>query len=93
MSAIDGSGRASDGTSDRRWFTSHAGADRAWAEWVGWQLLDAGHQVELDDWDSGAGDNFVMKMNAARERVIATVLAQVGNRDAHIPRDRSRYGG
>ncbi|MEU5893084.1 FxSxx-COOH system tetratricopeptide repeat protein [Streptomyces sp. NPDC047461] len=59
---------ASDGTSDRRWFISHAGADRAWAEWVGWQLLDAGHQVELDYWDWGTGDNFVLKMNAALER-------------------------
>ncbi|MEU9919597.1 FxSxx-COOH system tetratricopeptide repeat protein [Streptomyces sp. NPDC051001] len=59
---------ASDGTSDRAWFISHAGADRAWAEWVGWQLLDAGHQVELDYWDWGTGDNFVLKMNAALER-------------------------
>ncbi|MFD3844125.1 FxSxx-COOH system tetratricopeptide repeat protein [Streptomyces sp. NPDC058642] len=58
----------SDGTSDQRWFISHAGADRAWAEWVGWQLLDAGHQVELDYWDWGTGDNFVLKMNAALER-------------------------
>ncbi|MEU5894395.1 FxSxx-COOH system tetratricopeptide repeat protein [Streptomyces sp. NPDC047461] len=53
--------------SDRRWFISHAGADRAWAEWVGWQLLDAGHEIELDYWDRGAGDNFVLKMNAALE--------------------------
>ncbi|MDQ0605405.1 tetratricopeptide (TPR) repeat protein [Streptomyces canus] len=59
---------ASDGTSDRVWFISHAGADRAWAEWVGWQLLDAGHQVELDYWDWGTGDNFVLKMNDALER-------------------------
>ncbi|NNN37943.1 toll/interleukin-1 receptor domain-containing protein [Streptomyces sp. S3(2020)] len=59
---------AFDGVSDRVWFISHAGADRAWAEWVGWQLLDAGHQVELDYWDWGTGDNFVLKMNAALER-------------------------
>ncbi|MFJ2241289.1 FxSxx-COOH system tetratricopeptide repeat protein [Streptomyces sp. NPDC087859] len=58
----------SDGTSDSRWFISHAGADRAWAEWIAWQLLDAGHQVELDYWDWGAGDNFVLKMSAALER-------------------------
>jgi hypothetical protein len=44
---------------------SHARADRAWAEWVGWQLLDADCQVELDYWDWGEGDNFVMKLNAA----------------------------
>ncbi|MFF7446022.1 MULTISPECIES: FxSxx-COOH system tetratricopeptide repeat protein [unclassified Streptomyces] len=57
-----------DGSSGRRWFISHAGADRAWAEWVGWQLLDAGYEIELDYWDWGAGDNFVLKMNAALER-------------------------
>ncbi|WP_217240007.1 toll/interleukin-1 receptor domain-containing protein [Streptomyces sp. AC555_RSS877] len=52
--------------SDGAWFVSHAGgADRAWAEWVAWQLLDAGFQVELDYWDWGAGDNFILKMNAA----------------------------
>ncbi|MET9891010.1 FxSxx-COOH system tetratricopeptide repeat protein [Streptomyces sp. NPDC006465] len=56
------------GASDGAWFISHAGADRAWAEWVAWQLLDAGLQVELDFWDWGAGDNFVLKMNAALDR-------------------------
>ncbi|WP_327722151.1 FxSxx-COOH system tetratricopeptide repeat protein [Streptomyces sp. NBC_00490] len=59
---------ASDGTSDQVWFISHAGADRAWAEWIAWQLTEAGHRVELDDWDWGAGDNFILKMNAALER-------------------------
>jgi hypothetical protein len=59
---------ASDGTSDGRWFVSHAGADRAWAEWIAWQLLDAGLEVELDCWDWGAGDSFIAKMNAALER-------------------------
>ncbi|MGW5482558.1 TIR domain-containing protein [Streptomyces sp. NPDC004008] len=42
--------------------------DRAWAEWAAWQLVDAGFQVELDYWDWGAGDNFVLKMDAALER-------------------------
>ncbi|MCW8382420.1 FxSxx-COOH system tetratricopeptide repeat protein [Streptomyces justiciae] len=59
---------ASDGASGTVWFISHAGADRAWAEWIAWQLLDAGLQVELDCWDWGAGDNFVLKMNAVLER-------------------------
>ncbi|MFF3690895.1 FxSxx-COOH system tetratricopeptide repeat protein [Streptomyces sp. NPDC002187] len=48
-----------------RVFVSHAGADRAWAEWVAWQLQDAGYDVELDYWDWGAGDNFILKMNEA----------------------------
>ena len=45
---------------DRRdFFVSHAGADRAWAEWVAWQLTEAGYSVELDVWDWAAGRNFV----------------------------------
>ncbi|MCX5327867.1 FxSxx-COOH system tetratricopeptide repeat protein [Streptomyces sp. NBC_00140] len=68
MSAIEASGTASDAASTEVWFISYAGADRAWAEWIGWQLIDAGFQVELDCWDWGAGDNFVLKMNAALER-------------------------
>src|SRR5260370_32872651 len=32
-------------------FVSHAGRDGAWAEWVAWQLIDAGYSVELDRWD------------------------------------------
>ena len=36
-------------------FVSHAGADRAWAEWVAWQLTDAGYTVELDVWDWAGG--------------------------------------
>ncbi|MHB9861650.1 FxSxx-COOH system tetratricopeptide repeat protein [Streptomyces sp. YIM S03343] len=63
-----GGGMGDDGAPGGAWFVSHAGADRAWAEWVAWQLLDAGYQVELDYWDWGAGDNFVLKMNAALER-------------------------
>ncbi|MEU2629946.1 FxSxx-COOH system tetratricopeptide repeat protein, partial [Kitasatospora sp. NPDC007106] len=48
-------------------FISHAGADRAWAEWVAWQLEDAGYTTELDYWDWSPGENFVLKMNAALE--------------------------
>jgi hypothetical protein len=50
-----------------RVFVSHAGRDRAWAEWVAWQLEHAGWDitVELDCWDWQAGDNFVAKMTTA----------------------------
>ncbi|WP_229816370.1 FxSxx-COOH system tetratricopeptide repeat protein, partial [Streptomyces lucensis] len=46
-------------------FVSHAGADLAWAEWVAWQLKDAGYEVELDAWHWGAGENFVLNMDRA----------------------------
>ena len=48
-----------------RVFVSHAGADLAWAEWVAWQLEDAGYEVELDAWHWGAGENFVLNMDRA----------------------------
>ena len=49
-------------------FISHAGQDRAWAEWVAWQLADAGYTLELDVWDWAAGQNFVIKMSEALDR-------------------------
>ena len=49
-------------------FISHAGADRAWAEWVAWQLAEAGYTVELDVWDWAAGRNFVTAISDALER-------------------------
>jgi hypothetical protein len=55
-------------------FISHAGHDRAWAEWVAWHLIDADYNVELDCWDWGPGDNFVLKMGRAldsADRVVA----------------------
>ncbi|MFE2473809.1 FxSxx-COOH system tetratricopeptide repeat protein [Streptomyces mirabilis] len=57
----------------QRFFVSYAGPDRAWAEWVGWQLKRAGHQVELDRWDWQTGDDFVQKMNLALHGADAVV--------------------
>ncbi len=59
-------------------FVSHAGADRAWAEWVAWQLAEAGYCVELDVWDWAAGRNFVTAMDQALarcDRVVALFSA------------------
>jgi hypothetical protein len=58
----------------RDFFISHAGHDRAWAEWVAWHLSVAGYNVELDCWDWGPGDNFVLNMSEAldkADRVVA----------------------
>ncbi|MEV6024359.1 FxSxx-COOH system tetratricopeptide repeat protein [Streptomyces sp. NPDC052036] len=54
-------------------FVSYAGPDQAWAEWVAWQLKDAGYEVELDVWDWRTGDNFIDRMNEALERATAVV--------------------
>jgi hypothetical protein len=67
-------------------FVSHAGADRAWAEWVAWQLAEAGYRVELDVWDWAPGRNFVTAVSDALERT-ARVVALFSA--AYF--DRSRY--
>jgi TIR domain/NB-ARC domain len=67
-------------------FVSHAGPDRAWAEWVAWQLMNAGYSVELDVWDWTPGRNLVTAMSDALDRcdrVVALFSA------AYF--DRSRY--
>jgi hypothetical protein len=67
-------------------FISHAGADRAWAEWVAWQLEQAGYQVVLDVWDWAAGQNFIAAISDALDRCDKVVaLFSV----AYF--DRSRY--
>jgi hypothetical protein len=53
------SGRGTD------FFISHAGRDTAWAEWLAWQLHQAGYSVELDVWDWVPGEDFVARMQQA----------------------------
>ena len=67
-------------------FVSHAGADRDWAEWVAWQLKEAGYSVELDVWDWAAGQNFVSMMNdalARAHRVVALFSAAYFERERY----------
>src|SRR3954462_236073 len=49
-------------------FISHAGRDTAWAEWLAWQLQQAGYTVELDVWDWAPGEDFVARMATALKR-------------------------
>jgi hypothetical protein len=49
-------------------FISYAGPERAWAEWVAWQLAHAGYTIELDVWDWAAGKNVVTAMSDALDR-------------------------
>src|ERR1035437_550841 len=59
--AVGEAGDVSAGRVD--FFISHAGADRAWAEWVASQLTEAGHSVELDVRDWIAGQNCITKIS------------------------------
>src|SRR3954467_15519103 len=68
-------------------FISRAGRDTGWAEWLGWQLQQAGWTVELDVWDWAPGEDFVARMEAALER--ADRLLAVGT-EAYFT---SAFGG
>ena len=58
----------------RDFFISYTSADRAWAEWIAWQIEEAGYQVKIQAWDFSPGGNFVVEMQEATiecERTIA----------------------
>jgi len=48
-------------------FISFNRADRAWAEWVAWQLEEEGYTTLLQAWDFRPGGNFVLDMQRAAE--------------------------
>src|SRR5512135_2560611 len=49
-------------------FVSHASQDQAWAEWLAWQLMQAGYSVELAVWDWAPGQDFLARMQQALGR-------------------------
>jgi tetratricopeptide (TPR) repeat protein len=57
----------------RDFFVSYTGADRAWAEWVAWQLEEAGWTTVLQAWDFTPGDNFIARMRDALEQADRTI--------------------
>ena len=57
-------------------FVSYNKADRTWAEWIAWQLEEAGYSTMLQAWDFRPGSNFVLEMQRAAteaERTIAVL--------------------
>jgi tetratricopeptide (TPR) repeat protein len=55
-------------------FVSYSEADRAWAEWVSWQLEDDGHKVLVQAWDVVAGVSWVHQMHEVVQRAERTVV-------------------
>jgi TIR domain/Tetratricopeptide repeat len=53
---------------------SYAGVDRAWAEWVAWQLAEAGHTSVLDLWDWAAGHDLITGISEALARSATVIL-------------------
>jgi hypothetical protein len=54
-------------------FISYTGVDTERAEWIAWQLKEAGYSVVLQVWDFRPGDNFILKMHEASKRAKRTI--------------------
>jgi hypothetical protein len=66
-------------------FVSYTSADRAWAEWIAWQLEAEGYHVVVQAWDFTAGRDWAHEMQqatATAERVVA-ILSAAYLRSAH----------
>jgi len=62
---------------DRKdFFISYNKADKAWAEWIAWELEAKGYTTILQAWDFLSGSNFVLEMDGActiADRTIAVL--------------------
>ncbi|MBI3697510.1 MAG: TIR domain-containing protein, partial [Acidobacteria bacterium] len=54
-------------------FISYNKADRAWAEWIAWQLEQASYSTILQAWDFRPGSNFVLEMQKAASEAQRTI--------------------
>ncbi len=54
-------------------FISYTSADTKWAEWIAWQLEEAGYSTILQAWDFQPGTNFVLAMDQAAKVARCTI--------------------
>src|SRR2546421_7704168 len=62
--------------SKKHFFISYNKADITWAEWIAWELEEAGYPTIVQAWDFRPGFNFVLRMQQASkeaDRVIAVL--------------------
>jgi len=59
--------------SRKDFFISYADADRTWAEWIAWQLEEAGYSTVLQAWDIRPGSNFVLEVDQATQEAERTI--------------------
>lgn len=58
---------------DSDFFISYTSEDRAWAEWIAWQLEQDGYRVLIQAWDMVPGSNWVHRMQAGVRESSRTV--------------------
>ncbi|RYF58719.1 MAG: toll/interleukin-1 receptor domain-containing protein, partial [Comamonadaceae bacterium] len=60
-------------SAQRDFFISYTAADQQWAEWIAWQLEEAGYSVILQAWDFAPGAHFVEEMHRATQATKRTI--------------------
>lgn len=55
-------------------FISYNQTDQNWAEWIAWQLEDAGYHTKIQAWDFKAGENFILAMQKAATESQRTIV-------------------
>jgi hypothetical protein len=68
-------------------FISYTKVDRAWAEWIAWELEEDGHRVLIQAWDFVPGSNWMQRMDAGIRGATRTIAVMSG---AYL---KSVYGG
>jgi hypothetical protein len=66
-------------------FVSYTSADRAWAEWIAWQLEAEGYMVVVQAWDVTAGRDWLHEMQHATSTAqrVVVVLSPAYLQSAH----------
>jgi hypothetical protein len=59
--------------SSQDFFVSYNQADRAWAEWIAWQVEAEGYTTVLQAWDFLPGSNFILDMDKASQQASCTI--------------------
>lgn len=59
-------------------FISYTSVDRAWAEWIAWELEAVGFKVVIQAWDFQPGDSFIAKMHRATQECKRTLIVLSG---------------
>jgi tetratricopeptide (TPR) repeat protein len=54
-------------------FVSYTSTDRAWAEWIAWQLEADGYQVVIQAWDFRPGSDFLQQMHQVVQKAKRTI--------------------
>ncbi len=60
-------------SSRKDFFISYTRTDQKWAEWIAWQLEEAGYSTVLQAWDIRPGSNFVLEMDKATQEAERTI--------------------